>query len=255
MKTIYKSIFIALLCLFGYASQAHAQTDQNSGGTVDSPASTQSAFCAKVDKTTTELDQLLSDSEMHFLQGAAEQKQTLSQSRAESDSTLALARTTADSGYADEFETLMGEAKTKAEKKAVSIFEKTMTDAVAKRRATVDDAIKTYRKGIDGVIASRGVTYTTALQTLKSSVDTTLTEAHTDCIQTKGVGFQSQAVTAQKIETAHQDFKGSLAALYKSTENADTLALARDDAVSNADMEFQTTVQAAAVKLKSVLKD
>lgn len=243
--------FLISLPFLGPAHKAHAETaDMPANGTAGNAAS---LVCAKIDASNTELDQLLSNSEMKYAAAQNARQETLLESRKESDAALLSARKDADATYAAQFANLMAGASTKAEKKAVLAFEKSVNQAVSARRAAVDAAIKAYRDGVDGVIAARAQTYGDALAALKTSIDTKLASKKSDCLQNPPTAPFIASIRAQAdLGDARSNFKSKIASLDKNAADLDALAAARDGSVNKAEADFQASIQTAAAVLKVV---
>ena len=235
----------ALLPMLGFAAAVHADTtdpaaanassatvmtaNQNgAGGAAAANPAQVSAFCAAVDSSTTTLDQLISQKEADYDTGKAALTGALAASRTATDAELYSERVAANADYAAQFKTLAASATTPAQQAAVTLFRKTVTQAIATRRANVDLAIQNYRDGVDAILASRDATYTAALATLKT--------APTDL-----------------VAGAESTFDASVANIGDASTDLSTLALTRDTKIAAAGTKFSTVVDAAAATLKTAL--
>lgn len=208
-----------------------------------------SFLCSKVDSSTTDLYQLLSDSELKYNEGVSARADLLATNRAENDKALASARFDADASYKDQYKKLLAGATTPAQKKAVLTFQKTVTAAILTRRNAVDLAIKAYREGVDQLIENHTSVYLNALSTFKTSIATSFSVVKTNCKEAPTAFILKDSISAN-LKDARSQFTAKVETLSDESVVYDALADARAKSIDTAEKQFTTTIQKATLTLK-----
>lgn len=243
------AILTAVPLLFGAHSAFAENTSLVQTTPVNETLAQSSIFCSRIDASTTELDGLISTGEKNYLEAKTTRKETLADSRAESDKALLGARAEADANYAEQYKLLTAQATTKSQKKAVIAFQKTITEAITKRRAAIDAAIKEYRSGVDQLLANKDKTYSAAVTSLKASIDTSMQVAKADCLASVAAGAQAESDTKINIRNARYEFAAAIKKI-DTTAELDALTSTRDQALTKADTNFQSILESAGTSLK-----
>ncbi len=250
MKTVYKKIIAAgtlgvmtstlVIPPVAFAQVPAAGTQINA------------KICSQIDTRGQQMVQKLTEAGQKFLTNKANRMAKLSTERVSRDQLRATKRAEVDANKNQHYATLMSKADTDAKKAAVAQFQSTAQSALATRRVAVDNAIKAQRAGIDGLINGKWGTLQTVLTTFTNSVNQAFATAKSSCAS--GVDGKTVATKLKAdLKSAHDTFKSSrIDAAIKA--DIDALINTRVQAVTSAETNYKTTMDAARATLKAAFK-
>jgi chromosome segregation ATPase len=150
------------------------------------------------------------------------------------------------------FAELEAKAKTDAQKAAVKTYEDAVLAAIAKHRAAVDTADKTFLDGVTASVETRQSQLVALTQGYQAAVSLAITQAKVSCSAGVAPTTVRQNLSTT-LKTIQAKFTDARKALEKSKPNLDPLKDAHKAAIKQADADFRTALKSAYTALKAVL--
>jgi hypothetical protein len=182
----------------------------------------------------------------------SEHKGEITTKRAELAKSLAEKRVKADAERTQRFKALESKAKTDAQISAVKAYEASVLVAVAKHRAAIDAADKTFIDGVAVAVGTRQTDLSAAAAAYKASMVAAFAQAKTSCAA--GASPKSVRETfGASLRAAQAKFVEARKAAEKVRPNLDPLKVAHRAAIKTANTEFRASLKEAFTTLKAVL--
>jgi F0F1-type ATP synthase membrane subunit b/b' len=141
-------------------------------------------------------------------------------------------------------------AKTPVQKQAVEKFKNEVSNAIATRRAAIDQAIQTYRKTLDAVFDENRTVIDTVVKNFQAETAKALNQAKVECNQQSTGKIARQRLMA-KSQTAQ---KHLTLALKFNTQPATQAAEALEEATEEATKTFNQALQKAQTELSKAFR-
>ena len=209
-------------------------------------------FCANVGKTKENITGSTKEKADKLKEGFDKRTTNIASKRAEITLKVSANRLKSDAERTRRFAELESKAKTDAQKTAVKSYEAAVLAAVAKHRAAVDAADKTFLDGVAIAVGSRQTQLTALTQGYQAAVSLAIVQAKSSC----AAGVPAPTVRqnlSTTLKTIHSKFAEARKALEKSKPNLDILKDAHKAAIKQANADFRAALKAAFAQLKAVL--
>lgn len=209
-------------------------------------------FCTNATKIRDSLTEDTSGKTVALSKNFDKRSEALTSKRAELVKKISENRLKSDSERTRRFTELEAKAQTDAQKAAVKVYETAVLAAIAKHRAAIDAADKTFLDGVAAAVGTRQGDLATAAAKYKAAVTAAVTTAKSSCAS--GVSSQTVRQTlASSLKSAQNDFAATRKSLEKAKPNLDALKDAHKAAVKQANADFRAELKAAFMTLKATL--
>ena len=209
-------------------------------------------FCTNVGTFRTNISGNTDKKVEKLIDNFNEHKTEISSKRAELINSLVEKRAKADAERAQRFKTLEAKAKTEAQTIAIKTYEATVLAAVAKHRAAIDAADKTFIDGVSAAVGSRQTDLSAAAAAYKTSVAAAFASANTSCAAGTAPKTVRETLSAA-LKSAQAKFVEARKVAEKARPNLDPLKATHRAAIKAADIEFRTSLKQAFSTLKAVI--
>jgi hypothetical protein len=209
-------------------------------------------FCTNVTKTKENITGTTKVKADTLKSGFDKRTSSLTTKRAEITTKVSANRLKSDAERTHRFAELEAKAKTDAQKAAVKTYEDAVLAAIAKHRAAVDTADKTFLDGVTASVETRQSQLVALTQGYQAAVSLAITQAKVSCSAGVAPTTVRQNLSTT-LKTIQAKFTDARKALEKSKPNLDPLKDAHKAAIKQADADFRTALKSAYTALKAVL--
>lgn len=210
----------------------------NAGGT---------AFCTtlptKIDAVVTKL----AANKQKVQTAWSNQDTKLTEAASATNAKVADARTKAAAARQKEFAALEAKATTDEQKQAVKTYEAAVQQAVTKRQAAYDAARQAFRDGVKSAITTHRTIETSQVTAFLTSASQAANTAKTECADGSATAA-TRTTLLQSLKTARQTFVSQRKDDAKVSTQIKALITTRNAAFEQANADFKTALQDAAVK-------
>ncbi len=215
-------------------------------------AADNSRVCARIDNFKTRSAAEMGRREQGLVANRAKRDEALTNRVEKRDQQIAEERAKFDANLEQHIAKLKKRATTTEQTNAVIDFANTTQDALAARRAGVDESRQIFRTGVKSAITTRRAEIDKALSDFQAAVSTAINKASADCAA--GVDpstIRSDLRTA--ITAARDSLKADRLSVDRVGPVVKELAATRRSAVNQAKDTFRSAVDSARAKLKEIL--
>lgn len=217
-------------------------------------ADRQERFCSRFAETTSNISERLQERQAKIGERVTTRETRWTERTEKRDGKLEDKRAEQDARRAELYKKLEDEAGTDAEKVAVLAFKKAMDEAVAKRRAAVDAAMKAFRDGVNAALAAKKTSAQSVMGTFQSAVDAAVAQAKSQC-----EGGTDPATVRSNfrdgMQAARDKLQNDRSERERLGQKIRELVKVRQDAFAKALADFKTAAEKARADLKAVLGD
>lgn len=244
-KTRYIAATLAVLTLIGpLGVAAQSATSTPSGNGKD--------FCDRLGTISTNLEKRISHREEQFRRSKDNRLENFIKHASSTSERLESTRDKWDENRKEQYAKLLERADTDAEKKAVEQFRSAMDAAMAKRRAAIDAAIKTFETDIKGMLGSRKVGLEKAATAFRTSEQAAIKEAQDTCKNGKSIKTVRE-IFNRKLHTIQRTFEGDRGDANRLGVGFEGFARKRTEALREAREIYDSAARKARQDLKAVL--
>jgi hypothetical protein len=212
------------------------------------------AFCSNLSALATKATGSVTEQTTKWLAAKDQRASHMTDDQAKRDQEIAANRAKWDQDRQTNFAKLEVRATTDGQKSAVKIYETTIRNAVATRRAAYDRARTTYREALANEVTTRQATIDGQIKTLKTAVTTAFATAQTSCKAKPSDGPAIRTQLQASLKSAREAFTADRKTDETVKSQVKTFATQRTDSFKSADTAFQATTQAARDALKAAFK-
>jgi hypothetical protein len=266
MKTIFrKTAAGALVFVIGATlmplSNVFAQAGENSQRPTmeekkaDKQEKITDKVCTAIENNSGKFSENWAQKEADLKTKKEEKKNRWTERVAANDARLAEIRTKAEAEMAKKMADLLAKSGiTDAQITAVNTFSATQKTALAKRRAAVDAARKTFQTGVQSAVSTKQSGMDAVVATFKNSISAAFGKAKTDCGAGVEVGTVRETLRAS-LKTAREKFKSDRESSAKLKVSIEPLIAVRKAAFEAARNAYKATMEPARTALKAAFPD
>ena len=250
MKALYSRPVLAITATI-FASSLVIAVTTTPARAISIPDSAKNTFCSNIGSNLSKISQSVDTARAKAKTAREDQQKTVADNRAKLSQELAAKRQEWDTKRQENFDALAQKATTDAQKTAVTAYQKTISDAVTKRRAANDAARQTFQTAVSNLIASQKSTADAQATIFASSVSTAITSAQAACLANPTDITNIKNTLQASLKSARETFNNARKADASIGEQVKQLAQTRIETVKANDAEFLATTKAARETLKA----
>lgn len=217
-------------------------------------AEKQAKFCERISELASKISQRFSDKQEKIRNRNQERLSNWEENQSGRDAKLADLRSKRDSNLEEHFRKLEERAQTEEQKNAVAEFKETVRNAIEARREAIDAAIEKFRADVKTLQTSRKTTIEGDAEDFISAQKSAFEKAQSDCEKLIDPKTVRQTLHSS-LKLAKSNYGVEKQNREKIRTQMQTLIQTRKSAIEKAIADFKTTMEAAKVKLKTVLSD
>ncbi len=215
--------------------------------------SLQTSFCASLDLATQKIDQnILAQEDKYAVKEKEREVRIIEKMGARERATQGI-RLDTDVTHDKVFVKLVAHSRSEEDKTAIGEFKQGLDRAIAKRRESVDAAVKTFNTESAKLIALRERDIDNATTTLRNATIKAANSAKINC-KNGLAGTTVRARYARDLKNARLQFQADITSALRRNEGISTLIKNRDADIKTAVDEFKDALSTLRLDLESTLE-
>lgn len=226
-------------------------------GTVNAEAeltreSTNPLICNRMDELSNKIEKNLSNKQQALDKRRNEQSKKIQNNHDNKTAEITKLRNQWDKNRSNHYDKLNEKATTQEQKDAIEQFKNAIESAVAKRRATFDQATQDYRDTIDYAINNKQNGIDQVVSIYKTNIGLAKDQLNQDCQQNK-TDSEIRSKFNKSIEEAKNALNGNVNGVDQIALQVNQAKQARASILNQSVQEFRSTVESAKLKLQTAL--
>lgn len=215
----------------------------------------ESAFCTELSANAAKITSGIATTATKWTAAKSQRILQMTTNDAKWDQAITANRAKWDQQRQADFTKLEAKAKTTAQMTATKVYETTIINDVAARRAAYDQARLTYRQAVMQDITTRQSVTDGQVSTLKASADSAIAAATEGCVSAPTTGPAIRTAFQARLKAAREAYTASRKGDETTTGQIKQLGVQRDASFKVADNLFETAAKAAQAILRAAFKD